>query len=153
MANEATVRTILQIRKDNVDFPGLPGAFNATILADVAKGPTPGAVAVSEDGTDIDLSELIEPGLCQIKNLEPASEDNLPYIEYGIWDPGVQRYYPLGEMLPGETYVLRLSRYLGTPFIGTGTGTGTGTSPDITTTLRLKAIGGPATGYVGAFER
>jgi hypothetical protein len=83
----------------------------------IAKGPSPGAITVSDTGTDVDFSELTLPGLCRIKNLD---EDEI--VTYGIWDGAVM--FALGEVLPGEAYVIRLSRFLGEELTGSGTASG-----------------------------
>lgn len=139
MANEARINSSLQIKTGNLDYQSRPTAFQATVTG--AKGPTPGAIAVSTAGTDVDLSELSTPGLCFITNI-----DSTNYVTYGIWDGAT--FYPLGELLPGECYVLRLSRSL-TQEYGTGTGT-TGTNIN---RLRLKANGATANIRVEAFEK
>ena len=127
MSDEATVRTSLQILKSPLDYRGQPTVFHADVAG--TKGPSPGAIAVSPAGTDVDLSELTTPALCRIQNL-----DDEHFVEFGIWDPEGNTFYPLGEILPGESYVLRLSRNLHQEF-----GTGTGTSGAGTNRLRLKA--------------
>jgi hypothetical protein len=114
MANEAYVRSSLRIQVGELDYQSRPVAFRADVSA--AEGPTPGLVYATLDGVDIVLSGLTTPGLCWMQNLD---EDN--YVTYGIWDPDISKYYPLGELLPGECYALRLSRSFGQEFTGTGT--------------------------------
>lgn len=142
MASEATIRTSLQIRKGNLTYQSQPTAF----IADVAgtKGPVPGAISVSVPGIDVDLSELTTPGLCRIQNL-----DSTNYVTYGKYDTDSNRFHPLGEILPGETYVLRLSRYLNDEFIGTGTGTPAGSN----SRLHLKADTASCNVLIEAFEK
>jgi len=122
MSGEATLQISLQIDKDdatgNVKYRSYPTQFNADV--DGAMGPVTGAFAVSIYGTDVDLSEVTVPGLCRITNQDPTN-----FVAYGIRDPETDKFYPLGELLPGEFYVLRLSRELGWEFAGSGTGTGT----------------------------
>lgn len=141
MAREATVRTSLQIRLGNLEYQSNPTYFTADLT--VAKGPTPGSVTVSTDGTDIDFSELTEPGLCRVMNVDPTN-----FVEYGVWDPALQDLFVFGEILPGETFIVRLSRNLGETYEDTGTGT-TGA----TRTLRFKANNAPCVVIVEAFER
>lgn len=145
MAGEATVRTSLQIRKASgsvvlLNYQSQPSAF----LADVngTKGPTPGAVTVDNAGTDVDLSELTTPGFCRISNQSLTG-----YLEYGIWDPETLVFYPFGEVHPGESYVLRLSRNIQEEYIGTGTGT-TGA----TNRIRFKGHEGSTTALIEVFE-
>lgn len=141
MAGEATIRSSLQIRKGNLQYSSLPSSF----IADVAgvKGPVPGAIDVTSVGVDVDFSELASPSLCRLQNL-----DDTYYFEYGIWDPEGAIFYPLGEVLPGETYVIRLARYLQAEY-----GTGSGTALTDTNRLRLRTpSGGTAHAVVEAFE-
>lgn len=139
MANEAQVRCTLQIRKDYLNYYSQPSGFNATVTG--TKGPTPGAITVSTDGTDVDLSELDSPGLCRLMNL-----DSTNYVKYGIWEPLTSTFYPLGELLPGESYVLRLARDIGEQYE-----TGTGTTGAVNT-FRIQAMNDPCVVLVEAFE-
>ena len=147
MSGEATLQISLQINKadatGNVNYRSYPTQFNADV--DGALGPTPGAFVVSIYGTDADLSELSVPGLCRLTNQDPTN-----FITYGIYDPEADKFYPLGELLAGEFYVLRLSRELGWEFAGAGTGTGT-TGP-YTNTLRFVADTASCNVLMEAFE-
>lgn len=142
MANEADVRISLNIRKsaNNIDFRSNPTQFRANV--DGAKGPTPGALTISTSGEDVSFAELTTPGLCFFHNQDPTN-----YVSLGIWD-GVE-FLPLFELMPGEFYVMRISRFLGTSF-GAVPGTG---STDSGNTLRLKAHTAPCVVVVGAFEK
>lgn len=134
MANEIAVRTSLQVRKGNLTYQSQPTAFNADLTG--SKGPTPGSVTVSPAGTNIDLSQLTElGGLCRLMNLDA---DN--FVEYGVWDGA--EFYPLGELLPGETYVLRLSRNLEFGEVGTA----------MLNSLRLRANANDVNVLVEAFD-
>ena len=114
MANEAYVRSSLRIRVGNLDYQSRPTAFNADLS--VEEGPTPGLVYATVDGADVDLSGLTTPGLCWMQNLD---SDNT--VTYGIWDPDISKFYPFGDLKPGECVALRLSAYFGQQFTGTGT--------------------------------
>ncbi len=140
MANEIQVRASLQIKKDNLDYSSKPTSFKADMTG--SKGPSPGALTATVDGIDVDFSELTTPGMCRIQNLDP---DN--FVEYGIWDPEGSTFYPLGELLPGESYPLRLSRNLQEEFM-----TGTGTTGADTNRLRIKADTASCDVVVEAFE-
>lgn len=140
MANEATVHSSLLIKKTNVDYQGRPSSFTALVTG--AKGPTPGAVSVSTAGTDIDFSELTQPALCRFQNLDATN-----FVEWGIWDPENTKFFPLGEILPGESYVIRLSRNIQEEF-----DTGTGTTGANTNRLRFKADTAAVDALVEAFE-
>lgn len=140
MADEATIRSSLLVRCDTLNYQSYPTSFQADVAGE--KGPTPGAITVTTEGTSVDLSELTTPGLCRIMNLDATN-----YATYGIWDPENDTFFPLGELLPGETYVLRLSRDLQEEF-----GTGTGTTGADTNRLRFKADTASVVVLVEAFE-
>lgn len=142
MADEASIRSSLQITKGEIEYRSNPTQFLADVTG--SKGPTPGAVTVTTAGTDIDFSELTTPALCRIQN-----QDSTNFVEYGIWDPEGNTFYSLGEILPGETYVLRLSRFLQEEF---GTAAGTGTTGADTNRLRFKAQVASINVLVEAFE-
>jgi hypothetical protein len=138
MANEATIQTTLSIRTGSLSYQSQPSSFRADVAG--TKGPTPGAIAVAIAGTDVAFSELTTPALCRLQNLDETN-----FVEYGIWD-GIQ-FYPLGELLPGESYVIRLSRNLTEEY-----GTGTGTTGAAANTFRLKADTAACVVLVEAFE-
>lgn len=144
MADEARVTSSLNILKRSgstvvMDYQSRPGAFTADVTG--TKGPSPGAITALSTGSDVDLSQLTTPGLCRIMNL-----DDEVVIEYGISDGSV--FHPLGEVLPGESYVLRLSRNLGEEHDQPGTGT-TGTVNQ----LMVRGVGADAVALVEAFEK
>jgi hypothetical protein len=150
MSGEAKLQLSLQIDKFDttglipiVTFRSYPTQFTATVTG--AKGPAPGAFAVSVHGTDVDFSELATPGLCRIYNQDPTN-----YVSYGIADPETDKFYPLGEILPGEFYLMRLSRLLGQEYAQAGTGTGT--TGAVTNTMRFMADTAPCNVVVEAFE-
>lgn len=117
MANEASVRVSLTINKGNLPWSSPQTGWQATLTG--TKGPTPGAVTVATGaGTDVVLTELSTPGLCYLRNIDSAN-----FVSYGIKDVASGVFYPLGELLPGEDCVLRLSRVLGKEYAGAGTAT------------------------------
>jgi hypothetical protein len=137
MSSEATVRSSLQILKQSgsltvLDYQSRPSTFTADVAG--TKGPVPGAISVTTAGVDVNLSELTTPGLCRLMNLDAAN-----YVQYGVWD-GVT-FHDLGELLPGETFVIRLSRNIG---LGTGT---------VYENLRLRANSATCICVVEAFEK
>ena len=141
MANEITARISLRVAKGNVDERSNPAVFQADQAGN--KGPTPGSITVGVKLTTVDLSQLATPGICWMQN-----EDTVNYVEYGVYDPDSGVVLMLGEMLPGEFYVLRLSRWLGsemTPHTGTGT-LGSGVL------FVMKAVGAPCNVTVKAFD-
>ncbi len=144
MANEAQIRISLNIRLGTLTYQSSPTGYNADVLTN--HGYTPGTILVSKYGTDVDLTQLSQPGLCIIQNL-----DDTNFVEYGIYDldsPNAA-FYPLGEVLPGEIYLLRLSRLLGYQ-LGTGSGTASG---DTGLRLRFKANTAACRVKIEAFER
>ncbi len=149
MADEAQVRASLTVFKTDddgkpiLDYRSNPTAYTVDVTG--TKGPTPGAITVSTAGTDVDLSELTTPGLARISNVSV-----LGFMEIGLWDPEFSRFYPLLEMDPGESQVVKLSRNIEEEF---GTGAGTGVIGANTNRLRLKAIGQAGVALVEAFEK
>lgn len=142
MANEARVNSGLQITLGELQYRSNPTAF----LADVSGsgGPTPGTITVTNAGTDVDLSEITTPGLCRIQNLSSDYE-----VEVGVWNADQSEFYPLLALLPGETFVMRLSASLNQEYESTGTGT----SAELNT-LRIKVLTGEtAKVLVEAFDR
>lgn len=142
MADEAQVNCSLRIRKISgsvilLDHPH-NRSFRATVVG--TKGPTPGALTVDLDGESIAFAELTTPGLCWIEN-----NDGVNRIEWGIMDSGI--FHPVGEVLPGEAYPIRLSRNLGEEHTEPGTGT---TGP--VNTFYVKAYGAPVNCGVHAYE-
>lgn len=140
MANEATVRSSLQIQVGEIDYSSRPTTFKATVTGQ--KGPVPGAFTAALTGTNLDLSELTTPGLCRLQNLDDEN-----FVTYGAYDPETEKFYPMGELLPGETFVTRLSRNLGWEY-----GTGTGTTGAETNVIQFRADTAPVDVLVEAFE-
>lgn len=142
MANEAIVSSSLTIRKGSLDYRSQPSQFTATVSGTI--GPTPGAITVNASGgVSVDLSQLTTPSLCRIQNLDTSN-----VIDVGVWDPETTKFYPLLELLPGESFALRLSRNLGEE----SGGSGTGTSGATTNRLRLRSNIGSCVALVEAFE-
>lgn len=145
MANEAQIRVSLRIRKTSgslvlIDYPG-----NANFLGDVpsTKGPAPGAFTVTTAGTDVDFSQLTQPGLAMLRNLDTTN-----YVEYGIRDPATRVFYPIGEILPGEGWPIRFTRNLLEDYFPS---TGTGTTGQINK-VHFKAHRAPVVVSVECFE-
>jgi hypothetical protein len=144
MANEITVQSSLRINKGKLSYQSLPQSFQADMAATTPNGPSPSAISASLIGTDVSFAQLTTPGMCRIMNL-----DSTNYVEVGAYDAGAGEFYPLFEILPGQSYVFRLSRWLGKEMSGTLPGTGTvggGVS------LRIKATVAPCKVLVEAFE-
>lgn len=140
MASEATIRSSLQIVAGNIEYQSRPAAFVATVTG--RKGPVPGAIQATTDGISVDFSQLDTPALCRIQNLDLTN-----YVTVGIWEPDTSKFYPLMELLPGESYVFRLSRDIGEQYAGTGTGTDTPNNA-----VRIKANTSACNVLVEAFE-
>ena len=126
MADEASLRASLQIIKDDLTYQSRPSSFNADVSVGV--GSTPGRVLATVAGVDVDLSLIIVPGgFCRVQNVDTTN-----FVEMGVWD-GVS-FFPLMDLLAGESYIIRLAASLGDEF-----GTGTGTIAADVNTVRLKA--------------
>lgn len=139
MTNEASIQSNLRLSVGSLNYQSRPTQFYADVSA--AKGPTPGNVLCALTGTNVDLSELTTPGLCRIMNL-----DSTNYVEVGIYDGA--SFYPLMELLPGESFVFRLARNLNEEY-----GTGTGTTGEGINTLQIKARTAACQVLVEAFEK
>lgn len=121
MSNEARVQSVLTVQKRDtttgllvIDYRHGGGSFTADVGGLV--GPTPGSFTVAVSGTDVDLSKLTTPGLVRFVNMDPTN-----YVTWGPYDEDTDVYYPLGEILPGESYVIRLHRFFLREMTGTGT--------------------------------
>ena len=138
MANEVSVQAAITIASGNLNYRSNPTSFTADLTG--AFGPTPGALTISTDGEDIDLSELTSPGWCIIRNIDATN-----FIEWGIWD-GVE-FIVVGRILPGQS----AGPFQLSPNIGASYATGTATT-DSGNTLRLKADTAAAKAIVDIFE-
>lgn len=141
MSNEATVRTGMQIIVGGLTYRPPTAAFNVNVSA--AKGPTPGLVVVPILGVNVDFSELTVPGLCRIINYDTTN-----FVTYGLGDSVTNEFYPLGEIGPGESYIIKLSRNLSIDQDELTTGTGSGVKA-----FRLVADSAPCNCSVEAFEK
>ncbi len=139
MANEIRVTAGVTIRNGNLDFRPQPTTYQEDQVGE--GGPTPGQINVTTAGVTIDLSVLTTPGRYWIQNL-----DDTNYIEYGIRDPQTNRFYPWGELVPGQFETGRLSRNF-TEEYGTGTGT-----PEGSNTMFLRAANATCKVYLAVFE-
>lgn len=137
MANEAVILAGLTIINDPVDYRSEPNQFRGDVTGKF--GPAPGAFSVTTEGVDVDLSMFTTPGYCIIRNLDATN-----FFTIGAWD-GIE-FIPLFEVLPGEHYVMRLSRQVGNAY-----GTGTGVT-DTGNTLRFKADTAAVNAVVEGFE-
>jgi len=142
MAAEATIRSSLQIKADDIEYQSRPTAYTADVTG--RKGPAPGAFTATIAGTDVDFSELTTPSLCRIQNQDATNR-----VDVGIWDPETGVFYPVDELLPGESYVRRLSRNLAGEY---GTDPPAGTTGPNTNRLRVRAFSASCVVLVEAFE-
>jgi hypothetical protein len=117
MANEISVRSALQIKgsQNNLVYQSQPTSFMANQNA--PGGPVPGQLLVGIGGINVNFSPLTQPSMGRIMNL-----DEINFITYGIYDSVRARFFPLHEVLPGETYPFRISRFLHEDYPATGTG-------------------------------
>jgi len=141
MTNEAKINSSFVIVQ-----PGGLGTYRSNVPSFSAnvvgsEGPSPGGVLITTAGISVSFTPLTTPALCELINYDPTN-----YFEWGVWDSVHSEFIPIGEVLPGEGYIVRLSRRLGyVEGLGTGT-TGSGV------TLRLKAHTASINGYCGAFQ-
>ena len=149
MADEVTVQLGLTVRKNNLNHRPPMRTFKADLTTPV--GPTVGAIIVTTEGTDVEFTELVDPGWCMITNQE---DDEGSSIEIGLYDPETNRFYPMFVIEPGWAFgpvcfdpSFQWEEY---PAGGTGTGTGTG---GYTNRLRLRAKAHACYALVEAFER
>lgn len=145
MADEITVRQFVSVRNGNLVYA--PPQAQFTIDLTGAFGPAPGALVATYDGVDVDLSAFTSPALMHIYNQEP---DGGVTVSWGVHDPEVDRYYPVGMLAPGDHAVVQLDDLFGGEFYP-ATGTGSATT---TNSLRVKAKDAAgANVFVGVFER
>ncbi len=145
MAGEAQFSMSLTIRKMSgqlslIDYNPRPTTYSLDV--DGIGGPTPGQILATQDGTDVDLSQLSRPGVCRIHNMDP---DN--WVKVGRWDPDTDRFYPLLRIPPGMSQPLVLDNDVRDEYEGTGTGTTATFS-----TLRIKGVNASCKVLVEAFE-
>lgn len=114
--SDVVVNSNFSVVKDPLRYTSLPSQFRVDLTN--SKGPTPGAITASLVGTVVDFSQLVQPGLCRICNLDPNNT-----VIVGIGD-GVE-FYPFMDIPPGEFYVFRVSRFLGRSMDESMPGTGT----------------------------
>lgn len=145
MANEATVRISVSVRKRSGSLTLIDERHSASYFEDVSgtAGPVPGSIAVTEVGVNLDLSALTTPGLCYLHN-----QGDYP-INWGVMDPETGRFYALGTISPGKgAFPGKLYQFLGEYEIE-GTGTGSFSS---TYYMHFKAVGGASRLLAGVFE-
>lgn len=130
----------VSITKNSLRYNPAPAQFQITMNGQ--KGVSPGAITVSQAGTDVDFPNLVTPGFAMLKNL-----DDLNWVEYGIRDPATHVFYPLGKIDPGQEWPIYFSPNLREDYYNTGTGT---TGP--INHFHMKAHGGPVNVSVEAFE-
>ncbi len=140
MADEATIQSSLLIRAGNISYQSQPVSFRATVTG--RKGPVPGCIRVPITGVSVNFTELVLPSLCRIQNLDVTN-----FVTVGIWDPNSATFYPVLDLLAGESYVMRLSRFMQSD-LGTGSGTDGGSG----NRLRLRADTAACNVVIEAFE-
>lgn len=101
MADEISVQCSLTLANGTLQYTNRPTTFRATQTT--KNGPTPGTVSVATSGSTISLASLTTPGFVVMTNLDSAN-----YVSYGLYISST--YYPLGELLAGETTILRFAR-------------------------------------------
>jgi hypothetical protein len=143
MASEVTVQLSLTITKGNLQWRSPVTGFSADLVGS-GKGPTPGAITVSTTGTDVDLSQLTDPGWVHMHNLDLTN-----YVRWGVYDPETDVFTPVGVLRPGKGALFELAPEFGSEFGPPATGTGT-TGP--TNRLRMRADVASCDVQIFAFE-
>ncbi len=151
MANEARVTSSLTVQKRSsdgtvlmIDYQSRPTTFVADVDGD--RGPFPGSIPVDENGVEVDFGSTgFSPSLCRIMN-----QSDTYTVVWGSLNSSSGVFSPIGDLLPGESVVIRLSQFLFQTIYAAGTGTAPGGD---TTGLYLKALDGTANALVEAFER
>lgn len=117
MSSEARVSSSLQITVGKLQYQSQPSAFVADVSAAGGYGPTPGMVLATIAGVSVDLSKLtILGGLARVQNM-----DSTNFIQLGMYDPDTGKMYWFMDLLPGESYIIRLSRSYANEVVGSGT--------------------------------
>lgn len=117
MANEATVRTGLQMNLNASASQKYNSQSTFQVNATTPNGPTPGLLTVTTTGRTVTLSELTQPGLYKITNLDPTN-----YVEFGPYVSGLGFVF-WNKIPPGHSYIGYFSENLGEVDEGVGTGT------------------------------
>ena len=117
MSNEARVNSSLQVTVGKLTYSSQPSAFTADVSAAGGYGPTPGRVLATISGASVDLSKLtILGGFVRVQNM-----DSTNFIQVGMYDPDTGKTYWFMDLLPGETFIFRLSRSYANEVVGSGT--------------------------------
>lgn len=140
MAGELRLGISVQLIKGNTRYtPQFP---QYAIDITTEGGQTPGQLNVPTTGIDVNLSVLVSPYFCVMRNLDASN-----YVEVGVHDGSL--FHPLQELPPGGKPVpFFLSRNLGVEEDVPGTGTSA-----VVNTLMLRAVGGTCKVIVEAFNR
>jgi hypothetical protein len=140
MSQEIRIQATLQVTNPPVQYYSQPGVSIANQVG--VGGPAPGTVLAGVGGININFGPLTTPACCRIQNY-----DTVNFITYGVFDAESNEFYPLGEALPGESYVIRLSRHMKTVYPPTGTG-----SPGAPLSFHIRADRAPCLVQVDAFQ-
>lgn len=144
MSNEARVSVSLTIKQGSKSRQSQPTSFNADVTG--TNGPTPGSILVGVTHTEPDLTQITSPGgFCVIQNIDATN-----FVEVGVYSSHFTEFFPMMELLPGEIYVVRLSRYLG---VDLKPGTGSGAQDAFTNKLSLKAVGAACRVILECFDK
>jgi hypothetical protein len=102
MANEAQINSLLQVKKEGVDYRSLPSSFQADV-AGSGFGPYPGLVqaTTAAAGIEVDLTVFTTPGYFSAHNIHLSN-----YAIIGVHDGST--FHGLLEVLAGEIYTGRV---------------------------------------------
>ena len=112
MSNEIALQSSLTINvpppNGNLHYQTPPQSQSFTRNMPSANGPAVGVITAQLNHTVVSLSQLIQPGLAEIYNLDAVNK-----VEVGIYNSNYGVFIPVLEIFAGEHFTLPLSRYLG----------------------------------------
>lgn len=100
MANEFNVSYSLSLLNGNSKYVKQIG-FRPSQTTN--NGPTPGAITATTGGVTLSLAQLTTPGLAAITNIDATN-----YVQIGLYISST--FYPFLDLLPGESFPIRLAR-------------------------------------------
>lgn len=128
MANEISISVNLSVRKldstNTITLVNYQGASSFQPSMAGSSGPYIGVIAAGQTTTNVPLSAVGGGGgIAKFTNQSGTNS-----IEVGLYDASRNKFLPFMLLLPGESYLFRLSNHVGAEEpVGTGTGTaGTG---------------------------
>lgn len=100
MANEFTITSKLKLVNSNLNFNPASSTFQPDQTTANVSLQT---ISATTTGVTVSLATLTTPGIIQIQNVDTTN-----YVSIGLYISST--FYPLAELLPGETWIFRLAR-------------------------------------------